>query len=260
MRTVSFAKGSAIIREGEAGDCMYVVCEGQVEFVTQNAAGETLVLDTASMGEFFGELSMLTGEPRTLRVRAKEDVVLLALDRTPFLEFLGDNSDAAIEMLKVLGHRLHRTDSLLRTTVSRNVNEVHTAQLTLGERIADGFAAIMGSWSFIIFQSVALSVWIVLNITAWVQRWDPYPFILLNLVLSFQSAYAAPIIMMSQNRSADKDRLASEIDHQVNTQAELKIGVVLRRLEELEHELSRQHREHLAVLASRNTGRTEESA
>jgi uncharacterized membrane protein len=84
-----------------------------------------------------------------------------------------------------------------------------------------------------------LITWVTLNITAWIRHWDPYPFILLNLVLSFQAAYAAPIIMMSQNRQADKDRLAADIDHQINTKAELEIGLVLRRLENLEDLLQR---------------------
>ena len=77
----------------------------------------------------------------------------------------------------------------------------------------------------------------MLNVVAWINHWDPYPFILLNLALSFQAAYSAPIIMMSQNRQAAKDRLAAEIDHEVNTKAELEIGLVLKRLEDLERRL-----------------------
>src|SRR5438477_12651896 len=83
-------------------------------------------------------------------------------------------------------------------------------QLTAGQRIADAVAATMGSWRFIIIQSVILLIWIVLNLTAYVEQWDPYPFILLNLALSFQAAYAAPFIMMSQNRQQDIDRKAAE--------------------------------------------------
>src|SRR5581483_6230215 len=79
-------------------------------------------------------------------------------------------------------------------------------RLTLGQRVADRVAATMGSWPFIIIQTLILAVWIGLNITAFVQRWDPYTFILLNLALSFQAAYAAPFIMMSQNRQQDIDR------------------------------------------------------
>ena len=106
-------------------------------------------------------------------------------------------------------------------------------QLTLGQRVADGVAATMGSWRFIIIQSVLLALWIALNITAYIQRWDPYPFILLNLALSFQAAYAAPVIMMSQNRQQDIDRQAAEHDYQVNIKAELEIELLHEKIDKL---------------------------
>lgn len=107
------------------------------------------------------------------------------------------------------------------------------ATLTLGQRFADTIAAMMGSWRFILTQSVVLMVWIGLNVTAYVQRWDPYPFILLNLVLSFQAAYTAPFIMMSQNRQQDIDRRAAENDYQVNIKAELEIELLHQKIDEL---------------------------
>jgi uncharacterized membrane protein len=92
--------------------------------------------------------------------------------------------------------------------------------LTLGQRVADGVAATMGSWRFIIAQSMILLAWITLNVAGWVQQWDPYPFILLNLMLSFQAAYAAPIIMMSQNRQEARDRMRAELDLETDLKAE----------------------------------------
>ena len=106
-------------------------------------------------------------------------------------------------------------------------------QLTVGQRIADAVAAGMGSWRFIIIQSVILAIWVALNVTAYVQRWDPYPFILLNLALSFQAAYAAPFIMMSQNRQQDIDRQAAEHDYQVNIKAELEIELLHEKIDKL---------------------------
>jgi len=106
-------------------------------------------------------------------------------------------------------------------------------RLTLGQRVADKVAATMGSWPFIIVQSVILLIWIILNVTAFVQRWDPYPFILLNLALSFQAAYAAPFIMMSQNRQQDVDRAAAETDHRVNIKAELEIELLHQKMDQL---------------------------
>ena len=95
-----------------------------------------------------------------------------------------------------------------------------------GQRIADKVAATMGSWRFIIIQSVLLALWVSLNVVALIKHWDPYPFILLNLMLSFQAAYSAPIIMMSQNRQSDIDRKDAKHDYEVNLKAELEIELL----------------------------------
>lgn len=106
---------------------------------------------------------------------------------------------------------------------------------TLGERVADGVASTVGSWPFIIGQSVLLVGWLVLNVIAWVRHWDPYPFILLNLALSFQAAYASPIIMMSQNRAARLADHRNQLDLQVNLLAEQENTETLRMLQLLCH-------------------------
>ncbi len=108
-----------------------------------------------------------------------------------------------------------------------------TLDLTVGQRIADQVAATMGSWKFIIIQTMILLFWIALNVTAYVQRWDPYPFILLNLALSFQAAYAAPFIMMSQNRQQDIDRKEAENDYKINIKAELEIELLHQKIDDL---------------------------
>jgi uncharacterized membrane protein len=105
--------------------------------------------------------------------------------------------------------------------------------MTPGQKIADAVAATMGSWRFIIIQTTILFFWIVLNITAYVRNWDPYPFILLNLALSFQAAYAAPFIMMSQNRQQDVDRREAESDHRINIKAELEIELLHEKIDQL---------------------------
>jgi len=119
-------------------------------------------------------------------------------------------------------------------TTPKNWHARHRAQLTFGQRIADTVAATMGSWSFIIIQSVILTIWIILNVVAWIGHWDPYPFILLNLALSFQAAYAAPFIMISQNRQADRDRHQAEEDFRTNIEAERRIEDLQRRLADIE--------------------------
>ena len=114
----------------------------------------------------------------------------------------------------------------------RNINKVLEEEFTRGQLIADKLAAVMGSWTFIIIQSVLLAAWITLNVMAYINHWDPYPFILLNLALSFQAAYAAPIIMMSQNRQAAKDRLMAEQDYVVNIKAEDEVKSIMSHLEQ----------------------------
>jgi uncharacterized membrane protein len=122
---------------------------------------------------------------------------------------------------------------LRRTPAARNVNEVVAEHFTPGQRLADAVTDRLGSWPFIVIQSLVLLAWIAVNSVAWRQHWDPYPFILLNLVLSFQAAFSAPIIMMSQNRQMMKDRLQAEADYAVNLRAELDVAAVHARLDEL---------------------------
>ena len=120
-----------------------------------------------------------------------------------------------------------------------NVNEKFASTLTLGQQVADSISKIVGSWPFIIIQSIFLAVWIIVNVflvykvtidPAYFQSWDPYPFILLNLMLSFQAAYTGPIVLMSQNREAAKDRLAAEVNYEINKKAEEEIKAIMKHL------------------------------
>ncbi|MEK1889694.1 MAG: DUF1003 domain-containing protein [Phyllobacterium sp.] len=122
-------------------------------------------------------------------------------------------------------------------------------QLTPGQKIADSVAATMGSWKFIIIQTTILFFWIILNITAYVRNWDPYPFILLNLALSFQAAYAAPFIMMSQNRQQDVDRREAENDYKINIKAELEIELLHEKIELLHQKIDQMREKEVVTLA-----------
>ena len=113
----------------------------------------------------------------------------------------------------------------------RNPHDEFERKLTFGERMADRIAAIAGSWAFIIVQTFLLSGWVFLNVVAYIQHWDPYPFILLNLVLSLQAAYTAPMIMISQKRQAARDRFEANNDYEINLKAELEIRTILENLE-----------------------------
>jgi uncharacterized membrane protein len=153
----------------------------------------------------------------------------------------GEPAGNSMQATDVLKKELHEAEERLLAELRtlrgglrvRDQGEKAVDTLTVGQKIADQVAATMGSWKFIIIQSVILIAWIALNLTAYVRNWDPYPFILLNLALSFQAAYAAPFIMMSQNRQQDIDRKEAENDHQINIKAELEIELLHQKIDEL---------------------------
>ena len=147
-----------------------------------------------------------------------------------------------MENIGALKIELHETEERLLTELrtlrrglrgTQDSSQASRPRLTIGQRVADAVAATMGSWTFIIIQSFLLMFWIALNVTAYVQQWDPYPFILLNLALSFQAAYAAPFIMMSQNRQQDIDRKSAEDDFKINIKAELEIELLHQKIDQL---------------------------
>ena len=120
-----------------------------------------------------------------------------------------------------------------------NVNQEFDKELTFGQRIADRVAEVIGNWPFIIIQSVLLIIWVIINAylainairnPGFLKAWDPYPFILLNLALSLQAAYTGPVVMMSQNRQAIKDRLSAQLDFEINQKAEKEIEVIMKHL------------------------------
>ncbi len=133
-------------------------------------------------------------------------------------------------------------------------HDTHSEQLSLGARLADGFAQVVGSWTFIIVQSVLLSIWVALNLVAYFEHWDPYPFILLNLVLSFQAAYASPIIMMSQNRQGERDRIQAQHDYETNVAAKEEIETLMTNLAALEAQKIDKLMEWMSILLKERTG------
>ena len=117
-----------------------------------------------------------------------------------------------------------------------NWHQKHIANSSIGDRLSDSVANGMGSWKFIICQTVIVLIWMALNIVAFVQHWDPYPFILLNLIFSTQAAYAAPIIMMAQNRQSQRDRIQADNDYLTNVEAKKEIEALQTHLNKIETE------------------------
>jgi uncharacterized membrane protein len=229
--------GSALFQTGDAGDRMYLVESGRVRIHIRDADGDDVTLAELARGDFFGEMALLDGKPRSASATVIEDARLAVLQREDFHAFVRRDPEVALKMLAAITTRLRRTDDLLRHRVSRNVNEEESARLTLADRAADVIAEFGGSWKFIGAAMGFMLLWVVVNSILLGERvFDPYPYVLLNLVLAVITGMQAPLIMMSQNRQSEKDRLRADLDYQVNLKNELALAEVMRRLDVLESE------------------------
>jgi CRP/FNR family transcriptional regulator, cyclic AMP receptor protein len=229
-----YKSGRTIFHYGDAGGEIFILRSGRVELFVESNDGEKIILAENERGDVIGELSFLDGGPRTATAVAREDTEVLTMHRERLLEFIDKHPHAAMDLLTVVGRRLRLTDDLLRTRVSRNLNVEEEERLTVGQRIADKVASFGGSWTFICIFGAIMLVWVLLNTSALLSHhFDPYPYILLNLFLSMIAAMQAPVIMMSQNRQAAKDRLKGDLDYEVNLKAELEVAQLHRKVDNL---------------------------
>ena len=229
-------QNTRLFNQGDRGDAMYLIESGRVRISIRDHDKQELTLAELAQGDFFGEMSIIDGRQRSADARVLEEARLAVLSRDDFLRFVRTNSHVALEMLSALTDRLRRTDELLRSRVSRNANEEEKARLTLADRAADLIAEFGGSWKFIGASLGLIVFWIIFNSFLLVRGFDPAPYAMLNLALAIIAGMQAPIIMMSQNRQGEKDRLRADLDYQVNLKNELSLAEVLRRLDVLESE------------------------
>ncbi len=229
-------QNTRLFRQGDKGDAMYLIESGRVRISIHDDDKQELTLAELAQGDFFGEMSIIDGRKRSADAQVIEDARLAILSREAFLSFVRTNPDVALKMLSALTDRLRRTDDLLRSRVSRNANEEERARLTLADRAADLIAEFGGSWKFILLSIALIISWIIFNTFILIRGFDPAPYQMLNLVLAVIAGMQAPIIMMSQNRQGEKDRLRADLDYQVNLKNELALAEVLRRLDVLESE------------------------
>jgi uncharacterized membrane protein len=204
---------------GESGTDFYIVQHGEVEVVQPDDDGKEQVLNRIGPGGFFGELALLDGGPRTATVRTLLDSRFVTLTRDAFLSFLPKHPAAVVHMLSELGKRQRAMLEMVRGVP--NANAVLEVRQSFGQRFADLFARRMGSWTYLILQTVVFLTWVILNVGAirGGEAWDPYPFSLFALMLTAVSGYAAPLIMMSQSRQSEKDHIRAELEYQVNVKA-----------------------------------------
>ncbi len=227
--------GTPLFFRGDPGDAMYLIETGRVRISVKDADGHDATLADLHDGEFFGEMAILDEQPRSADATVVANTRLAVLSRDDFHAFLHKNPDIAIGLLTAMIRRLRRTDEILRHRVSRNANEEEAARLTMADRAADLIAEFGGSWKFIGASIAFCLLWIALNTWLLYRRtFDPYPYTFLNLILGIIAGLQAPIIMMSQNRQGEKDRLRADLDYRVNLKNELLLSEVLQRLSAIE--------------------------
>jgi uncharacterized membrane protein len=238
--------GDIVFSQGEQGSSMYVVQSGAVQIYLPSADKDTppVVLKDLRTGEYFGELALFDDKPRSASVRALVDTVLLELTREQLADHLGRSAKAAISILSLMSERLRETNAMLTQRAAKDVVKEFEENLTWGQRLADKVAELNGSWSFILALLGLTFVWCIVNIPAVAETvglygrgadgsingFDPFPYILYNLVLAILVSLQGPLIVMSQNRQTAKDRAQAETDFRVNLKNEVGIEKMLAEL------------------------------
>jgi CRP/FNR family transcriptional regulator, cyclic AMP receptor protein len=219
-----------IYKMGDANGQAYVMVSGRVRVTTVDEDHQEVVVDEPSHGEFFGFASMLEQTPHQTNATAIDETECLEVSKEDIATLLQRKPLAGMVMLTVLGRQFHSAQQLVRVRALRNANEIIEEEATVGQRVADEVVRFGGSWAFIIGFAVVAAIYTLVNVVLKGSAWDPYPFILLNLILSLLAAIQAPVIMMSQNRQDTKDRVRSELDYAVNRRAESEIQGLARKL------------------------------
>jgi len=214
-----------LFQAGDPGDSLFIVRTGQIELFIKDTAGQKITLHTAETGDMFGELAMLDSGARTATALALTDSEVLVLDRDDLVMLFRRTPEAALHMLASLTSLTRKADDLLRTRVSRNVNEEMEVHSTILQRIADWLAWFSGSMPFLISHTFWFIIWISLNTMIMGDKaFDPFPFGLLTMIVSLEAIFLACFVLISQNRQAQKDKYRADIEYEVNIKAELEVA------------------------------------
>ena len=236
--------GTPMFNRGDPGDALYVVREGEVEIWVKNDTGERMILEMCKRGDFFGEISLLDGGPRTASALCKTDVEILVVDREDLEELIRLRPAAAMDLLAAAGRRLRGSADILRRTVSRNVNEEVEDNRSTVMKVADWISEFSGSLGFLFLHLAIFFLWIILNSgplskIPHIGGFDPFPYGLLTMVVSLEAIVLSVFVLLSQSRQVARDRIRSDIEYQVNVRAELEIMHLHEKVDSLHEQLTK---------------------
>ena len=217
--------GQTLFEAGHPGESLFVVRSGEIELFIKDNTGQKIVLMNAIEGGLFGELALLDRGARTATAVALADSELLELDREDLLLLFQRHPDSAVSMLAAVTGMMRKADELLRTRVSRNVNEEVEEHLTTLQKVADWIAWFSGSMPFLMMNGIWFIIWIIINtMSVGLPRFDPYPFGLLTMIVSLEAIFLSCFVLVSQNRQAEKDHVRSDVEYEINVKAELEVA------------------------------------
>jgi uncharacterized membrane protein len=228
-----FPAGSMIFNQGDPGDAMYIVADGDVNIHLPGEASRRVSLKDISRGEYFGELALFDDKARSASALATTTTELLELARKTLEGYLQSRPVAAMAILRTMSERLRETNAMLSARAAKNAVEEIEKNLGWSDKLADKVAELNGSWSFILGLLLVVFLWAGVNsVKLMKEPFDPYPYVFFNLLLAILVALQGPLIVMSQNRQTLKDRATAETDFKVNLKNELNIETILRELGE----------------------------
>ena len=229
LEVIKEPKDKVLFNVGDPTGALFVVVSGEVELFFKNDVGERIVIETARSGDFFGEISMLDGGPRSTSATVTQSLEALVLDRGDLEEFLQMRPAAALDFLAATGKRLRETTRLLRHSTSRNPNVETEDRRTLTLKIVDAISEFSGSLPFMWIHLGLFAVWISLNVRPLTNSrfggFDPFPFGLLTMIVSLEAIVLSVLVLLSQNRQVARDRVRNDIEYDVNMKAELEVAL-----------------------------------
>jgi CRP/FNR family transcriptional regulator, cyclic AMP receptor protein len=241
VETVTSPAGKMLFSYGDPGDSLYLVRAGEVEIFFKNDTGERIVLETSGVGDFFGELSLIDAGPRTASALVTKDLEAVVVDREDLEGLLRLHPAAAMDLLTATGKRLREATRLLRHTVSRDVNEEVEDRRNLVMKMADWISEFSGSLPFLFIHCILFALWIALNTGPLAHTiaggWDPFPYGFLTMCVSLEAIILSVFVLLSQNRQVARERTRNDIEYQVNLKAELEIGHLHEKVDQMNAEV-----------------------
>lgn len=216
---------------GDAADDFYVIISGKVAILYPDSDGKEITLAILGRGEFFGEVALLDGGPRTATARATTDASLLCLTREAFHSFLRTSPSASLHLIQMLGRRQRESVDKLRGI--KNLNEVMEERLTAWQRVAHTIATIAAGKNFLFVHGMAVVFWVILNAVLGKSAPDPFPFPFLCLWCSCEAIFLSLFILISQDYQGRKDRMRTELEYQVAMKGQVEIMQLHRKLDDL---------------------------